>query len=220
MYDGLLLDHDGVLVTLADATALERAARRALRDAGVADPDPRAVERLRIRVAPSDLRAVSRRYDLDPDRLWRSRDDCVREALLAEVRSGSKVPYDDVDALGSVQEPLGVVSNNQTHIVETVLDRYGLAEQFGTVRARAPRPDSLDRKKPSPTFVEEAMVDLGVGNPLYVGDSESDVVAGQRAGLDVAFLRRVHNADTVLDHDPAYEVDGLDEVAAIVRDGP
>jgi phosphoglycolate phosphatase-like HAD superfamily hydrolase len=218
MYDGLLLDHDGVVVTLSDPSALRAAARRALRDAGVDDPDPEAVERLRIRVSAPDLRAVSRRYDLDPDRLWRYRDDRVRDALLAEVRTGSKVPYDDVGALGSVGGPLGIASNNQTRIVETVLDRYDLSGQFGTVRARAPHPDSLDRKKPNPTFLEEAMADLGVGNPLYVGDSESDVVAGRRAGLDVAFLRRAHNADTELDHGPTYEVGGLDEVAAIVAD--
>jgi hypothetical protein len=37
-----------------------------------------------------------------------------------------------------------------------------------------------------------------------------------RAGLDVAYLRRPHNADTCLDPDPTYEVGGLDEVADIL----
>jgi HAD superfamily hydrolase (TIGR01549 family) len=216
MYDGLLLDHDGVIVTLGDESALRAAARNAFRDAGVADPAPGDVETLRIRVSESDLLRVSRRYDLDPERLWRHRDDRVREALLAEVRADSKVPYDDVDALGRVRGPLGVVSNNQTRIVERVLDHYDLGDHFGTVRARAPHPASLGRKKPSPTFLDEAMADLGIENPLYVGDSESDVVAGRRAGLDVAFLRRDHNADTALEHPPTYEVGGLTEVAGIL----
>jgi phosphoglycolate phosphatase-like HAD superfamily hydrolase len=162
MYDGLLLDHDGVIVTLGDESALRAAARNAFRDAGVADPAPGDVETLRIRVSESDLLRVSRRYDLDPERLWRHRDDRVREALLAEVRADSKVPYDDVDALGRVRGPLGVVSNNQTRIVERVLDHYDLGDHFGTVRARAPHPDSLGRKKPSPTFLDEAMADLGI----------------------------------------------------------
>jgi phosphoglycolate phosphatase len=216
MYDGLLLDHDGVIVTISEESALRDAARNALRDAGVADPDPEAVERLRIRVSGAELRAVSRQYDLDPDRLWRYRDDHVREALLDQTRTDGKVPYDDVESLDGLDHPLGIVSNNQTRIVEGILDHHGLLGRFDTIRAREPTPASLDRKKPEPTFLEEAMDDLGVENPLYVGDSESDVVAGDRAGLDVAYLRRPHNADTRLEPDPTYEVGGLDEVADIL----
>lgn len=110
-----------------------------------------------------------------------------------------------------------IVSNNQTRIVEAVLDRYDLSDHVDTVRARAPRPESLDRKKPRPAFLEAAMADIGVENPLYVGDSESDVEAGRRAGLDVAFIRREHNADWPLDHDPTYEVAGLDDVVELLN---
>jgi len=152
MYDGLLLDHDGVLVTIDDGSALAEAATAAFRDVGVVDPAPDAV-----------------------------------------------------------------VSNNQARIVETVLDRYELSRHVDTVRARAPTPGSLDRKKPRPTFLADAMNDLALANPLYVGDSESDVEAGHRAGLDVAFIRRAHNGDRSLDHEPTYEVDGLDDVAGILN---
>ena len=218
-YDGLLLDHDGVIVTLGDESALGDAARNALRDAGVDDPDPAVVETLRIWVSESDLTDVSRRYDLDPDRLWRYRDDHVRDELLAQVRDGGKRPYDDVAVLGDVNRPVGVVSNNQTRIVETVLEYYDLSHHVETIRARAPRRESLGRKKPRPTFLEEAMADLGLENPLYVGDSESDVEAGKRAGVDVAYIRRDHNTEVTLKCDPAYEVTGLDEVLDVFRDG-
>jgi HAD superfamily hydrolase (TIGR01549 family) len=215
-YDALLLDHDGVLVTLGDDTALVDAARTALRDAGVADPDPDAVETLSIAVDDTELETVSRRYDLDPDRLWRHRDDRVEAALLAETTAGRKAPYEDVDVLADLDLPTGIVSNNQTRIVEFVLDHYGLADHFGTVRARSPTRASLTRKKPRPTYLAEAMADLGVEDPLYVGDSESDVVAGHRAGVDTAFLRRPHNAGVDLGVDPTYEVSGLDAVAALL----
>lgn len=218
MYDGLLVDHDGVLVTLGEEQALVRAARNALHDAGVEDPHPDAVDRLSIWVSAADLQAVCDRYDLDPDRLWRYRDDRVHEALLALVRDGDKSPYDDVRALARVDDPLGIASNNQTRLIESVLDQYDLADRFDTVRARAPRRESLDRKKPRPTFLEEAMADLAIENPLYVGDSESDVEAGHRAGLDVAFVRRPHNADASLDSEPTYEVSGLDDVVGILRE--
>ena len=63
------------------------------------------------------------------------------------------------------------------------------------------------------------MADLDVAEPLYVGDSESDVLAGHRAGLDVAFLRRDHNADATLGPTPRYEVGGLADLVSIVEGG-
>jgi phosphoglycolate phosphatase-like HAD superfamily hydrolase len=219
MYDGLLLDHDGVVVTLVDDDTLNSAARAAFRDVGVADPDPDDVEAINIRVTREGLLEASRRHGVDPDRLWRARDDRVRDALLGQTRNGGKTPYDDVDALETVDLPLGVVSNNQTRIVEAILDHHGLRGHVDTIRARAPRLSSLDHKKPRPTFLENAMDDLAVENPLYVGDSESDVEAGRRAGLDVAFVRRGHNGDPSSRHDPTYVVEGLDDVVGILR-GP
>ncbi len=95
----------------------------------------------------------------------------------------------------------------------------GLLLDHDTVRARAPHPDSLDRKKPRPTFLREAMADLAIENPLYVGDSESDSEAGHRAGLDVAYIRRRHNGDAALDHEPTYEVEGLEDVVGLLDVG-
>lgn len=216
MYDGLLLDHDGVVVTLGDETALRQAARDALLDAGVPEPDESAVDTLAIAVTDEELAGLSRQHDLPAEQLWRHRDDRVREALLAETTAGRKAPYDDTARLRDADVPMGVVSNNQTRIVESVLDHYDLRDLFGTIRARAPTRESLSRKKPRPTYLEEAMADLGLENPLYVGDSESDVEAGRRAGVDTAFLRRPHNEDRALAETPTHEVRGLDEVVALV----
>lgn len=216
-YDGLLLDHDGVIVTLGDHTALSAAAADALAEVGVSDPAPDAVDTLSIAVSESELAAVSERYDVDPDALWRARDDRVRDVLLDETTTGRKAPYDDVRVLADCTLPMGIVSNNQTRIVDFVLDHYDLDHHFETVHARAPDRASLSHKKPRPTFLHEAMANLGIDNPLYVGDSESDVEAGQRAGLDVAFLRRDHNADDVLDHQPTYDVGGLNAVVDILE---
>ena len=215
-YDSLLLDHDGVIVTLGDTAALVEAAHTSLQDVGIENPPDDVVDTLSISVADDELREICERYGLDPDRLWRHRDDRVEEALRAETTAGRKAPYDDVDVLGGLPVPMGIVSNNQTRIVEFVLEHYDLRDHFGTIHARSPTRESLTRKKPRPTFLNDAMTDLSVSNPLYVGDSESDVIAGKRAGLDVAFLRRNHNTDTSLAVEPTYEVSGLDEVSALV----
>jgi HAD superfamily hydrolase (TIGR01549 family) len=216
MYDGLLLDHDGVITTLVDGGSLRGAARTALRDAGVPDPDESAVRALAIHVDDADLLEVSRQYELDPDRLWRYRDERAYETLRDAVDAGRKVPYDDADALQEVERPMGIVSNNQARLVERALSAHELRELFGTIRARAPERESIGRKKPRPTYLEAAMDDLGVESPLYVGDSESDVIAGRRAGVDTAFVRRGHNGERALGTSPTYEVGGLDEVVELL----
>ena len=215
-YDGLLLDHDGVLLTLTDRATLREAALAALRDAGVDAPAEADAETLSIRVSTDELAALADRHAVTPERLWACREDRIAALLGEEIQAGRKRPYDDVAALNGVSVPAGVVSNNQRRIVESALDTYDLATQFETVVAREPTVESLAEKKPEPTYLERAMADTGCSNPLYVGDSETDVAAADRAGLDVAFLRRNHNADTALDTRPTYDVESLRAVVDLL----
>ena len=218
-YDGLLLDHDGVIVPLSPMSVLRGAAADAFGDAGVSDPRPADVDAITIRVTPAELRAVAGRHDLDPGRLWKHREDRIEAALRSEIETGRKTPYDGVSRLEALDAPLGIASNNQTRIVEFVLRTYGLDDRFGTVRAREPTLASLREKKPEPAYLEAAAADLGCSAPLYVGDSESDVLAGRRAGFDTVFLRRGHNADRELDVEPMAEVSSLMGVAELFGTG-
>jgi len=215
-YDGLLLDHDGVLLSLTERATLEATAREALRSAGVEAPSRADAERLSIRVSPAELTSLADRHAVPPERLWRHREDHIEALLREELAAGRKAPYDDVTALADVGVPAGVVSNNQRRIVDHALDVHGLDDRFETVVAREPTVESLREKKPEPTFLYDAIDDIGAANPLYVGDSETDVVAANRAGVDVAFLRRSHNADRTLDVGPTYDVSGLDAVVDLL----
>jgi HAD superfamily hydrolase (TIGR01549 family) len=219
-YDGLLLDHDGVLVGLLELDSVLAGLRRrggpCFRELGI-DPASASLDALGVGADPAEVRTLADRHGVDARALWRCRDEAVEEILHAATRAGKKDPYDDVDALRSLDVPRGVVSNNQRRIVEFVLGEHGLRDLFGTVQARAPTLDSLDQKKPAPTYLDAAAADLGIEHPLYVGDSESDVLAARRAGLDVAFLRRPHNAGRSLPTEPTYEVDSLHEIAALCR---
>ena len=215
-YDGLLLDHDGVLVELSATSVLRSAVTEAFTDVGVPEPHAEDVEALTVMVSPGTVPTVAARYDVDPDTLWDAREARIESTLRRATESGRKAPYDDVASLDDVDVPLGVVSNNQIEIVEFVLRAHGLYEQFGTVHAREPTRESLHTKKPEPTYLDAAAADLGCRNPLFVGDSESDVVAGNRAGFDTVFLRRDHNADRQLDADPLLEAGGLDAVVDLL----
>jgi HAD superfamily hydrolase (TIGR01549 family) len=221
-YDGLLLDHDGVLVELLDRDHITAGLREhgepRLADLGV-NLDPVLLDAFQVGADAGEIRALADRYGVDPTALWRCRDDAIETALHAATRNGEKPPYDDVDALTALDVPRGVVSNNQRRIVEFVLETHDLRSLFDTVQARDPTLASLDRKKPAPTYLEAAMAALDIEHPLYVGDSESDVVAADRANVDVAFLRRPHNADSSLSRDPTYEVSGLDEIVAAAQFG-
>jgi len=219
-YDAVLFDHDGVLVSVYEDDRRVPAFRRQLFDTfrsdGLEPPDSEVVSALSHGVTADDVQRFSERLGLAPDRLWRYRDETMAEILTEAVRDGWKRPYDDVRTLDRFDVPLGIASNNQRRVVEFVLDQYDLAHHFGAVHAREPQLRSLREKKPRPTYLERAMRDLAVTNPLYVGDRGSDIEAGQRAGLDTALLRRTHNADVAPGREPTYEVDGLDEVGAIL----
>lgn len=217
-YDTLILDHDGVVMTVLDgdarAEACLRVGLRELQDRELSLPRD-TIETLAHSVSPGTVTSMSQRLDTTPERLWRFRDDVLEAVLTDAAAQGTKRPYPDVDALSDLDAPVGIASNNQRRVVESLLEEYGLASQFETVRAREPELASLNRKKPAPTFLERAWDDVGGSNPLYVGDKGTDILAARRAGIDVAFLRREHNRDRSLDYEPTYEVDTLDTVVGL-----
>ena len=215
-YDAVIFDNDGVLSTMTDQSVLARAVRAAFADLGVTDPDPADVEELCFGVTPETLSAVADRYGLAERTLWLRRD--LRSSLVQEreIRAGRKALYDDVAALGRIDRPMGVVSSNQHRTVRTVLEATGLAGQFETVYGREMDPRSLHRKKPNPHYLHRAIEDLGAENPLFVGDSESDVGAAAAAGVDSVFLRRDHRADLTLTREPTYEIETLAALPELV----
>lgn len=221
-YDALLLDYDGVVVDVLgsdERLPLFRENMDALFRSDGVDPGSELVEQFVHSVTYEELQAASERSGIAPDRLWRYRDDAIADALTTAAREGQKRPYDDVTALSAVEVPMGVASNNQQRVVEAITEEYDLTPLFESIHARSPTPESLRRKKPNPLFVERVRADLGVENPLYVGDRGKDIVAGHRAGMDTALLRREHNRDRSVDAEPTYEVEGLDELVGILDDG-
>jgi len=214
-YDGLVLDHDGVVATVVDGDwrtdAFRERAATEFRDRNI-PPASLSVSRLAHSVSPETVREMSESLEATAETLWRVRDDALAAVLQDAASEGVKRPYADVEALDRLDVPLGVASNNQHRVVEFVLDEYDLSRKFDAVHAREPVLSSLSRKKPSPTFLEAARDDIGASNPLYVGDKEKDVVAARRAGMDAAFLRRDHNQDRTLDVDPTYEMSTLADV--------
>lgn len=215
MYDSVIFDHDGVLTTLVDSSLLHDATRTAFDELGVSDPIPDHVETMAIHVRPDDVHTVAGAYDLDPETLFRTRDEIAASYQIDAITAGRKAPYDDFDAIRRIDAPMGIVSSNQQATIDFVLDHLNVGDLFGTAYGREPSMTSLHRKKPDPYYLEQAMSDLGVESPLFVGDSDSDIAAAEAAGVDSAFIRRDHRADHTPSPDPTHEVTGLHDLLAI-----
>ncbi|HMB50372.1 MAG TPA: HAD-IA family hydrolase, partial [Natronoarchaeum rubrum] len=186
MYDSVLFDNDGVLTYLTELAVLERAIETTFAEFGVADPPREDVEALH-HLTIDDLETVCDAYGFDPAAFWRRRERNAATLQQAEIRAGRKPTFDDVDALDALDVPVGVVSNNQAVTVAYVVDYYGLDAEVCI--GRPPTLHGLRRKKPEPDMIRTARDRMGVENPLYVGDSPTDVVAAERAGIDSAFVR-------------------------------
>jgi HAD superfamily hydrolase (TIGR01549 family) len=206
-YDAIVFDNDGVLVEPTPREVIIDALVDTFDSFGV-DVDPAFAKRIVAEdLVPADR--VREEYGLDPEAFWQRREADASSAQKELVREGGKPRYDDVAALDDLDVPMGLVSNNQHETVQYLLANRDLARHFATAYGRFPSLAGAAYRKPDPHYVERALVDLGVSNALYVGDSEKDVVAAQRAGVDAAFLRRDHVADVELSVTPTFEVPDL-----------
>jgi len=208
-YDAVVFDNDGVIVEPTDRGPLTDAVCAAFRDVGV-DPDRAAVERaVAASAGPREtVAAVDGATGIDVEQFWQRREKRAAAVQKDLIRDGGKPLYDDVTTLRDIDASLGMVSNNQHETVSFIVEYHGL-DRFETVHGRDLSVAGAERKKPDPHYLERALSELGTRNALYVGDSEVDVEAARRAGVDSAFLRREHSADADLAVEPTYEFPDL-----------
>jgi HAD superfamily hydrolase (TIGR01549 family) len=192
VYEAVVFDNDGVLTERTDRGVLRDAARAAF-EAYDVDPDEETVDSMVAGVDPGVLGDVCTRYDLDPEAFWRERDRQFVRVQCRETDAGRKPMYSDVDVLGDLDVPMGVVSNNQNATIDHVFAVHDLHRYFDTWYGREPTVESVERKKPEPYYVEQALEDLDATGALFVGDKRTDVQAAHAAGIDAALVRRPHN---------------------------
>ncbi len=219
LHDAIVFDADGVLCEPTALPTLRDAIGRALAEHGVDDPPTDVLDRL-FGVTAAGLDELCETLDVaDAAAFWRDRDHYASAAQRAAIRRGEKALYDDVAGLTSLAVPLAVVSNNQQETVSFLLEHAGLTDHFDPIFGRAPTLEDVARKKPAPHYLERAVEAIGADRPLFVGDSNVDLGAAAAAGVDSAFIRRSHRADYVLEHEPTYELETLEELRELVGAG-
>ena len=214
-YDALVFDNDGVLTTPTRRSALERAIRDAFDAVGVSSVPRDHLETL-VRPDVPSLRSVAAEHGVDATRLWAARERAAIDVQLSEMRAGRKRLYDDVADLRELSIPRAIVSNNQHETIENVVTQFDL-DGFVPWIGREPTLVGIRRKKPTPYYLERALSTLDATNPLYVGDSEVDVLTADACGVDSAFVRRPHRVEYELTVEPSYEIESLTELARLVE---
>ncbi|ADB61539.1 HAD-superfamily hydrolase, subfamily IA, variant 1 [Haloterrigena turkmenica DSM 5511] len=214
-YDAILFDNDGVLTTPTDREVLIDAMHDAFAAVGVVDPPS---EHVRTVMGPSvdSLREVADAHDVDPHELWTAREHAAVAAQLEEIEGGRKRLYDDVGAVANLDGvATAIVSNNQHETIGNIVSHFDL-DWLDTWYGREPTVKGIDRKKPTPYYLELALEELDVEDALFVGDSWVDVEAADAAGVDAAFLRRDHVEGVGLPREPTTEIESLEEIPRLL----
>jgi len=217
MYDAVIFDSDGVLVSRTPYDALHEAAWAAFDAVGVDNPDQSVVESTVIDVSSDEIHEICERYNLNPSTFWTHRERLSTERQRAEARAGRKTPYEDLSALGRLSVPLGIVSSNQQATVDFLLKYFGLSSYFDVALGRQPTLESLGRQKPDPYYLDQAIESLEAESVLFVGDNDSDIKAAVNAGVDSAFIRRPHRRRHDPTPEPTYIVEDLHDIVRLCR---
>jgi N-acetyl-D-muramate 6-phosphate phosphatase len=216
----VLFDMDGVILEGygTDPRVHTHALEDAVTDLGLdVDPTAEHLAALDTYEYTDEFVAACELIDVDPVEFYALREKHSARRSIDRIWSGARGLYDDVDVLDDLaaERALALVSNNYDPTVEAVVDHFGL-EAFSFVSGRDLGVHGFLQRKPEPYYLERALRALGVGDGLYVGDRETDLVAAERAGLLPVFIRRRHNAAFEPDHDSYVEIESLEEIPGLL----
>ncbi len=208
--DGTLADTSGDLIAAANACFIAEGYGALLDesdDALTAFHGGRAMLRLGFsRVGVTDERAVDAQYQPFLDHYSENID--VRTVLYPGVTEA-------LQELRGAGYALGVCTNKPAELAETLLDRLGIRDLFGSMIGA----DTLPVRKPDPKPYLEAVRRAG-GDPeqsLLVGDTITDVDTARAAGVPIILVGFGPEGGGVARLSPDAMLDGYDRLADVVR---
>lgn len=188
-YEAVLFDNDGVIVESPSKQTFQQAVERTFQKFDLNRPcqdDLRAVLSRNVKA----LKEMSNRRQVDLKEFCQEAASNTLREQKREFEQGLRNLYDDVVSLRSLDQSLGIVSNNQQTLVEYALQHLGLDGWFDTIHGVEFTPEGLRRMKPKPYYLNKALSELGTQDAIYIGDRAVDVEAASNAGIDSVLLCR------------------------------
>jgi len=217
MYDGIIFDQDGVLLDSGinkfhwmDQIRIDEAEKKGLKLGKdevkkiVKSSSHETVEEILndIGMTWEQLRELERKKEN-----WK-----IERIEKGEITLFPKVK----EVLQRIEHPTALVTNAPYMSTHFTLNYFGIKNYFDHVNA--PRLKNIkkfyDRKKPKPVMIHEAIEDVGLENPVMIGDSGSDIKAAENAGIDSIHIQSYGFESEA---EPTYKADTVAEVTDIVE---
>lgn len=216
MYDGVIFDQDGVLLD-SGINKFRWMEKIRIREAEKKGFDV-SEDHIRTFVKASsheDVKEVLDDIGMDWKHL-RELEEAKENWKIEKIEQGDIKLFPEVEkTLSSLEIPTAVATNAPDLSTRFVMKYFGIGDYFGTVKA--PQLEDMkrfyNRKKPKPVMIKEAMDELGLENPVMVGDSGSDIEAAKNAGIDSV---HINSYGFGADADPTYEAESVREIVEIV----
>lgn len=217
-FNSVVFDMDGVLLdSMSDDEWKWDAVKKVIRSKGV-DADSLDKQTLGAILGDQGYKECIKACNnigLSPKKVWT---EVAQETTLKrreKISSGDITLYDGVkeilEELHKADIKMGVISNAPEDAVEATIDEFDLKPLmhfYMGVRSF----EDLQARKPNPNHLEIAKIEIKRSPMVYIGDTESDVIAANRANLKSAWINRT-NAES--DVQPDYVIERLEELREI-----
>lgn len=106
--------------------------------------------------------------------------------------------FETLTILHTAGHPMGICTNKPEAPARSALAHFGLDRLFSVIVGG----DTLPVHKPDPAPLMRALADLGSGEVLYIGDSETDAATARAAHLPFALFTEGYRKASVADLAP------------------
>jgi phosphoglycolate phosphatase len=136
----------------------------------------------------------------------------IKENHIREMKILEGAP-EVVDYLSRHNVPIGIVSNKRHDVLQAEVEHLGWHGYFGVYQGAGVA--KLDKPSGEPLLhaLRQHKSGLGIGDIIYVGDTESDLSCAREAGCPCIFIRHSNGHEELISrYKPAYVVDTLAEL--------
>jgi len=141
----------------------------------------------------------------------------VQNAKISLIEHGAIRLFSETERiLQDIDRPVGLATNAPQKTAKFTLRYFGIQDYFDSFKS-LPLGDLkayIRKKKPHPYLIERVRDDLGVENPVMVGDTGSDIKAAENAGIDSVLVQSYSDGDQL---NPTYKIRNLAELKSILN---